>query len=271
MAQRTVYQRPSEASEIPAAATSRGPKTAAGGPAGIEIVGFPQILYTRTMGDPDTLFIPLLDACREASQLIERLCTRQEDRENATMLSRTHLASVLLRDSAFSLLAKLQSEENFYRVDLGAGTLHLQTRLYAVVSKRAALFRVEVAGKISEGPYAVRNTSKGSVMIQAEESQLRKPNSFSSWLAPECLRVQIEQEQQHRTGQPGPSAPSNGEIQLMIPVSNLEIPVTLRRKADGTAWDIIDGRKGEWVGSLSNEAEASLSEVIRALQDLFGG
>lgn len=28
---------------------------AAGGSAGIEIVGFPQMLYTRTFGDPDTL------------------------------------------------------------------------------------------------------------------------------------------------------------------------------------------------------------------------
>jgi hypothetical protein len=39
---------------------------AAGGSAGIEIVGFPQMLYTRTFGDPDTLFVPLLEAARDA-------------------------------------------------------------------------------------------------------------------------------------------------------------------------------------------------------------
>jgi hypothetical protein len=38
-----------------------------GGSAGIEIVGFPQKLYTRTFGDPDTLFVPLLEAAREAN------------------------------------------------------------------------------------------------------------------------------------------------------------------------------------------------------------
>jgi hypothetical protein len=45
----------SSASKTPAA---RSDQNASGGSAGIEIVGFPQKLYTRTFGDSDTLFVP---------------------------------------------------------------------------------------------------------------------------------------------------------------------------------------------------------------------
>jgi hypothetical protein len=45
----------------PSGSAARMEGTGAGGAAGIEIVDFPQILYTRTFGNPDTLFVPLLE------------------------------------------------------------------------------------------------------------------------------------------------------------------------------------------------------------------
>jgi hypothetical protein len=53
--------------------TARSDQNASGGSAGIEIVGFPQKLYTRTLGDPDTLFVPLLEAARDANKMLDRL------------------------------------------------------------------------------------------------------------------------------------------------------------------------------------------------------
>ena len=77
--------------------TGRSDQKAAGGSAGIEIVGFPQMLYTRTFGDPDTLFVPLLDAARDANKMLVRLTGLGEERGNAVTLSGMQLASSLLR------------------------------------------------------------------------------------------------------------------------------------------------------------------------------
>ena len=76
--------------------STRAEGTGAGGAAGIEIVGFPQILYTRTFGDPDMLFVPLLEAAREAHRVVERLTGHGEERGNAITLSGMQLASSLL-------------------------------------------------------------------------------------------------------------------------------------------------------------------------------
>src|ERR1700730_14348298 len=54
-------------------APARSDQKGTGASAGIEIVGFPQKLYTRTFGDPDTLFVPLLEAARDANKMMERL------------------------------------------------------------------------------------------------------------------------------------------------------------------------------------------------------
>lgn len=100
------------------AAENHPDKGAGGGAAGVEIGGFPQVLYTRTFGDPDMLFVPLLDATRDAYGMIERLVGHGENRASAVLLSGMSLASSLLRDSSFSLVARGLSHENIYRVDL---------------------------------------------------------------------------------------------------------------------------------------------------------
>lgn len=79
------------------AAGARSDQNAAGGSAGIEIVGFPQKLYTRTFGDPDTLFVPLLEAARDANTMLTRLIGLGEERGNAVTLSGMQVASSLLR------------------------------------------------------------------------------------------------------------------------------------------------------------------------------
>ena len=84
-------------------------------------MGFPQMLYTRTFGDPDTLFVPLLEAARDANKMLARLTGLGEERANAVTLSGMQLASSLLRDNSFSLVAIGLAHENAYTVDLNLG------------------------------------------------------------------------------------------------------------------------------------------------------
>ena len=145
------------------ASAPRFDQDTSGGSAGIEIVGFPQKLYTRTFGDPDTLFAPLLEAARDANKMLARLVGLGEARGNAVTPSGMQLAPSLLRDNSFSLVSIGLSHENTYTVDLNSGTLHMQTRLYAVMSGHTSFFRVEIAGKISGETFVVRNPIHGTV------------------------------------------------------------------------------------------------------------
>ena len=234
----------------------------------MEIVGFPQILYIRTCGDPDILFIPLLDAARDAGAMVDRLATQGENRTNAAMLSGMHLASTLLKDTSFSLGAKGLSHETAYTVDLDKGTMHMHAQLYSVVSRRTSFFKVELAGKISGGPFVVRNPVQGTVIMQVEEDRLRQPNFFSSSLAQECLRVQMEQERfGHLDETLSPDV--HGEIRMSVAVSGNKVPVILRQKEQNGSWDIVDGRRQEWVGTLTPELEGHLKSVTTFIQELF--
>lgn len=240
----------------------------AGGAAGVEIAGFPQILFTRTFGDPDMLFVPLMDAAREAFNTIERLCTHGEKRENAVMLSGMQLASSLLRDSSFSLVARGLAHDNSYTVDLDQGTVLVQTRLFAVVSRRTSFFKVEIVGKLSGGLFIVRNPVQNAVIMQVEEEQLRQPNFFSTSLAQECLRAQMEQERFGRIEETM-SPQANQEIRMIVTSKGNKIPVILRQKEEGGSWDIVDGRRQEWVGTLAPECEGPLSAVLASVKELF--
>lgn len=243
-------------------------KSSGGAAAGVDIAGFPQSLYTRSLGDPDTLFVLLLDSAREACQMVERLEGRGEGHAMAVQLSAMQMASTLLLDPSFSLAVRGPSHENLYRVDLDAGTIHLSTRLYAVVSHRTSFFKIEIAGQIMKGPFVVRNPTQNTTITQISEEELRQPSFFASTLAQECLRAQMEQE---RFGQVSEAASTeaSGEIRLMLWVAGAKIPVALRQKEPGANWDIIDGRMQEWVGALSPEAETSLTQLMNFLHELF--
>ena len=186
---------------------------AAGGSAGIEIVGFPQMLYTRTFGDPDT-------------------------------------------------------HENAYTVDLNVETLHMRTRLYAVVSGRTSFFKVEIAGKISGGTFVVRNPIHGTVIMQVEEERFRQASFFSTTLAQECLRAQVEQE---RFGiiEESAGAETYNEMRLMMMMEGSKVPIALRQKEQDGGWEIVDGKRNEVVGKLTAQTEENLKKVISSVQDLF--
>jgi hypothetical protein len=243
-------------------------KGSASGPGGIEIAGFPQTLYTRTFGDPDMLFVPLLDATREAYAMVERLCSHGETKGNAVMMSGMHLASSFLHDSNFSLVAKGLTHEHVYTVDLAAGTLRVNTRLYASMSRRTSLFKVELLGNISGGPFAVRNSVQDFVIMQVEEERLRQPSFSFSSLGQECLRAQMEHERFGRMDEAlGPAA--NSDMRFTLTVAGNKVPVTLRQKEKDGQWDIIDGRLQEWVGTLTPKVQEHLRSVTTFLEVLF--
>jgi hypothetical protein len=242
-------------------------KSSPGGAGCIEIIGFPQILYMRSFGDPDTLFVLLLDSMREACGMVERLSSRGEGRANAVMLSGMGLATSLLQDSSFSLGARGLSHEHAYIVDLSAGTLHMTTQLYSVANRRTSFFKVEIAGNISGGPFVVRNPVQGTVIMQVEEEKLRQPNFFATSLAQECVRAQMDQNRfEHIDETLGPEA--NGGVRLVVAVAGNNVPVVLRKKGVG-GWDIIDGRRQECVGTLSPDMENHLNCVIGFIQKLL--
>jgi hypothetical protein len=245
----------------------RGERTA-GAPATIEIASFPQMLHTRSCGDPDTLFLPLLESSREACRMVERLTGHGENRATAIRLSAMHLASTLLRDSGFSLLARGMAQETGYAVDLDAGTFMVRTRLYASVSRRASFFKVEIGGKIADDSFVVRNPLNGTVIAQVAEANMKSPAFFSSSLAQDCLRAQMEQERFGRMEEAA-AAEAHQELRLVVAIKGAKIPVSLRQKGEAGRWDIIDGRRQERVGTLSTEVERPLSQVLEFVQELF--
>src|ERR1700692_3717225 len=98
---------------------ARSGQNATGGSAGLEIIGFPQKLYTRTFGDPDTLFVPLLEAPRDANTMLARLIGLGQESANAVTLSGMQLASSLLRGGT-------RSKPSLKMSDPLAGLRHLR-------------------------------------------------------------------------------------------------------------------------------------------------
>jgi hypothetical protein len=245
-----------------------GDRPTGGGAACVEIVGFPQVLYMRTFGEPDTLFVPLLDATREAFGLIERLSSGGEERANAVSLCGMHLASSLLRDPSFSLGARGLSPDNAYTVDFEAGTLHLVARLYSMVNQRTSFFRVEIAGNIAGGPFVVRDPVQGSVIMQVEEDRLRQPNFFSTALADECVRAQMDHERFGRIDEAlGPEA--SEEVRMVVVAGGKKVLVALRKNGHGEGWDVVDSRRQERIGALSSDMESHLGALTHFVQELF--
>jgi hypothetical protein len=240
--------------------------SALGGTAEVEIKEFPQLLFTRS-GDPEALFLPLLDAARESHGMLQRLLLHGESKSGAASLAGMNLASVLLRSAVFSIIGRGHGGEHAYAIDLAGDTLAVHTRLYAAVSRRAALFKVNISGKISGGPFTVQHEGQESVIVQVEEQNFRQPNFFSRTLPEECLRAQIEHQHFHQMEESLGS--QNGtEVRLMVVASGRKIPALLRQKPGG-AWQIIDGRTQEWIGTLPPEAENHLKHLTAHLEELF--
>jgi len=106
------------------------------------------------------------------------------------------------------------------------------------------------------------------VIMQFEVERLKQPAFFSSWLAQECLRAQVDQERFKRMDETI-GADAAGEVRLVVTIAGSKIPIALRQKEADGGWDIIDGRLQEWIGVLSPEMEKHLGTVTNFVKELF--
>lgn len=242
----------------------------ASGPGSVEIAGFPQILHTRSFGHPDMLFLPLLGVAREAADLCERLATSGESREHAATMGGIQLVSGLLKDSNFSLSARGMQDEHFYFVDLAAGTLSVQTRVYAEVSRRTSMFKVEFTGKIREGIYAMRIGGDSSATLQFDDEQVRQPMFFSNFLAQQCLHLQAQRDQTRRTATTG-GEKDTAEVHLAVSLANKKIPIILKKNEAAEGWEVLDGQLRARLAMLSPDAENHLRLLFAALSSMLAG
>jgi len=240
------------------------------GPGGVEIAGFPQILHTRAFGHPDVLFVPLLEGAKEAATLCERLIAGGEAKDRAATMSGIQLVSGLLQESTFALSARGMLEEHHYFVDLAAGTLSVETRLYAEVSRRTSMIRVEIAGQFLEGIYVVRIVGDSSVTLQFDEEQLRQPAFFSTVLAERCLHLQAQRAQTRRAGASGDEEDIS-EVALTISLAKRKIPLVLKQKIANGEWEILEAQMRRRLGSLSPDAENNLRLLFAALSATLAG
>ncbi len=228
----------------------------------VAIIGWPQLLHTRTFGGLDVLFMPLLDIAREMLTFITKMCATGETRSQAVSMGGIRLATEMLRDPSFTLATRGVDEENKYVVDLDKETLSVGARLYAVVRHRTSLFKVEIEGKIAEGPYLVRNTADGSAIIRADEAQMRQAGYFSTFLPEQCLRAHLARETAGLVEEP---KVVEGEVRITFPVDGENVPFVLRRKVTGAGWDIVDGRKNQWIGVLPSVGRGPMDEIMERL------
>jgi hypothetical protein len=241
---------------------SRGRTEAVASVGTVEIVGLPQALHTRTFGGLDVLFVPILETSRDMMTFIDKMCGTGESRQQAVSMARIRLASEMLQDPSFTLATRDMEEDNTYFIDLEKGVLIATARLYAVVRHRTSLFKIKIEGNIAEGPYMVQNTATGSAVIQVDESQMRQPGYFTTFLPGECLRAHIEKE---ATNPLEKSELTLGEVRILVPVNGQTVPFILRQKDSSGGWDIIDGRANQWLGVLPQVALNHLSQLVEGL------
>jgi hypothetical protein len=239
-----------------------GKNDAAAGVGTVAIVGWPQVLHTRTFGGLDVLFMPLIDTAREMLTFITKMCAAGETRSQAVSMGGIRLATEMLKDPSFTLATRGVEEENKYVIDLDKGTLTVGARLYAVVRHRTSMFKVEIEGKIAEGPYVVRNTSDGSAPFQADETQMRQSGYFSTLLPEQCLRAHLARETAGLVEEP---KVVEGEVRITFPIGGENVPFVLRRKNAGAGWDIVDGRKNLWIGVLPSVGRGPMDEIMEGL------
>lgn len=255
--------------EAPSAASGKGfgsqlmrGKDAVGGVGTIEVIGLPQVLHTRTFGSLDMLFLALLDTSRSMMSFIEKMTGAGETQAQAVSMARIRFASEMLQDSSFTLAPRGMEEDNTYIVDFDKGTLVASARLYAVVRHRTSLFKIKIEGSIKQGPYTVQNTSSGVTMLEIDETQMRLPGYFATFLPEECLRAHIEAENSSPLGK---AAATQGEVRMVVPVAGRNVQFLLRQKDSGGDWDILDGRTNQRLGALPDSAEAHLRQLMEGL------
>jgi hypothetical protein len=234
----------------------------------VEIAGFPQVLHTRNYGHPDVLFVPLIEEARVAVSFCERLIADGEAREEAAAMSGIQLATGFLKNPSFSLSARGMQEEHYYFLELASGTIRMKSRLYAEVSRRTSMFKVEIVGRIPEGIYAVRTIGDSPATFQFDDEAARHPLFFSTILAEECLDLKVRHERFLRPDMPG-RKPEPPEVCLTVDTSNRKVPVILRKKGEREEWELYDGELGARFGVLPAEATEHLQRLIESLSEML--
>jgi len=231
---------------------------------GIEIIGFPQLLFTREFGDPDTLLIPLLDAAREAMNATQSLSGSHGAGSQASMMAAIHVATAFMKDSNFTLAPKSSQPQSRYVLDLDSDSIHLRTWLYATVGKRTSTFLVTVAGNIKTGMFTVRTSAEDNVIAEFDEKRLRTPGFFSTVLPEECLQLQMSLDHFKRFGNL-PVAEVEEGVKINLPMAGGMTPIVLRKKEAGNTWEVLDGRTSKRLVPLPPEAAVHLDLLLKAL------
>ncbi len=232
---------------------------------GVDISGFPQLLMTREFGDPDTLFMPLLKSAREALEASKALAASGQGASQASMMASIHLATALLKDSNFTLGSKGSLTQNYYLLDLEAGTIHLRTWLFATVNKRTSTFLVKISGSIPTGVFTVQGAADESVLAKFDEQRLAQPEFFANTLSEECLRLQMSKDHFKRFGDL-PMAQAETGVRFSLESTHGTKPVFLKKKDEG--WEVLDEQAAHRYGMLAPDLAQQLEHLIHELGKL---
>lgn len=233
---------------------------------GVDIVGFPQLLLTREFGDPEALFIPLLEAAREAVAISKNFAT--QGGPQASKMAAMHVATSFLHDPSFTFASKNSQTQSLYLLDLDSETIHVRTWLFVSGGKRTSSFLVSIAGNFQTGPFTARTVAEDKVIVEFDEQRLRQPDFFSTILPEECLRFQMGVDHFKRFGTlPIAHEPSGMRITLLGDAG--AIPVLLRRVESSNTYEVVDERTSARAAMLPHDATVHLGKLLETLQKIF--
>ena len=237
---------------------------------GVDIVGFPQLLLTRQFGDPDALFIPLLEAAREALAMAKGFTSQSDSASSMTAgkMAGMHIATSFLQDASFTFAPKNSQTQSHYLLDLDAETILVRTWLFATGGKRTSSFMVTIDGNIQTGPFAARAAGDDTVIAEFDEQRLRQPEFFSTILPDECLRFQMGADHFKRFGAL-PVAHEPSGIRITLAGEAGPIPVLLRKVDSANTYEVVDERTATRTSMLPHDATVQLGKVLEALAKIF--
>ena len=144
---------------------------------------FPQKLYTRTPWGSSHVVCALARSGARCKQNAGQADRAWGGARKCSDAERNATSVFLAAGQQFLAGIDRLIAQKTYTVDLNSETLHMRTRLYAVMSGRTWFFKVEIAGKISGGTFVVRNPVHGAVIMQVEEERFRQASFFlPRWL-----------------------------------------------------------------------------------------
>jgi len=237
---------------------------------GVDIVGFPQLLLTRQCGDPDALFIPLLEAAREALVIAKGFTSQagSESSMTASKMAGMHIATSFLQDTRFTFAPKNSPTQSHYLLDLDAETIRVRTWLFATGGKRTSSFLVTIDGNFQIGPFTARTAGDDSVIAEFDEQRLRQPEFFSTVLPEECIRFQMNADHFKRFGSL-PVAHEASGIRITLAADGDAIPVLVRRVGSSSTYEVVDERTSTRAAMLPHDATVQLEKLLETLANIF--